>query len=132
MTYYDKIKHFEQPILEMLIAEAPHTSFTSVPEQYKFLTGGLVDLGFENIPDKNLAREIYVAFTKNGIAIPNSNYKIRAIWGMNAKIEPILQNEQIPTLPEDWTEFIHVINPSDGQTMYKGSKLGPHQYPNEL
>jgi len=130
--YYDKIKHFPQPILEMLISEAPHTSFNNVPEQFKFLTGGLVDLGFENIPDKNLAHDIYLSFTKNGVIIPGTQYKMRAEFGMKANIELVSPKESLPVLPNDWLEFVHVIDPSSGKTIHKGSKLGVHQYATEM
>lgn len=132
MTYYDKIKHFEVPILEMLISEAPHTSFNNVPPEFKFLTGGLVDLGFENIPDKALSKEIYISFTKNGVAIPGTQLKMRAEFGMKANIEPTKPNESLPTLPDDWMEFVHVIDPNSGKTIHKGSKLGAHQFSTEM
>ncbi len=128
MTYLDKIKHFAEPIIEMLVTEAPHTSFGSVPPELNFLKGGSVDLGFENIPDKELARTIYRAFSGTGVAIPGTQYKMRAEFGMVANIETIKPDEQLPTLPEDWMEYVHVIDVNSQKSLYQGSKLGTHQY----
>lgn len=132
MTYYDKIKHFEEPILEMLLTEAPHTTFGTVPPELNFLKGGIVDLGFENIPNKELARTIYRAFTQNGVAIPGTKYKMRAEFGMIANIEQIKPNEELPILPEDWMEFVHVIDVHTHKPIYVGNKLGTHQYVNKM
>lgn len=132
MTYYDKIKHFEEPILEMLLTEAPHTSFGVVPPELSFLKGGSVDLGFENIPDKELAKTIYRAFTQTGVRIPDTDYKMRAEFGMVANIEKIGPNEQLPTLPPEWAEYVHVIDVNTQKSTYVGKKLGAHQHANEM
>jgi hypothetical protein len=132
MTYHDKIKHLDEPIVEMLVKEAPHTSFGTVPPELNFLKGGIVDLGFENIPDKQLAKTIYRAFTQTGVRIPGTNYKMRAEFGMIAKIEQAKPNEELPTLPPEWAEYVHVIDANTHKTLYVGSKLGVHQHADKM
>lgn len=132
MTYYDKIKHFDKPILEMLLAEAPHTSFGAVPPELIFLKGGSVDLGFENIQPRETQNAIRLAFTQNGVRIPGTNYKMRAEFGMIASIEETKPNENIPTLPPEWSEYVHVIDVNTQKSLYVGSKLGAHQHANKM
>ena len=132
MTYYDKIKHFEKSILEMLLTEAPHTSFGAVPPEFMFLKGGSVDLGFENIQPLETQNAIRLAFAQTGVRIPSTNYKMRAEFGMVASIEEIKPGENIPTLPPEWAEYVHVINVNTQKSLYVGSKLGAHQHADKM
>ena len=99
MTYFDKISHHDEQVLEMLIREAPHTRFIEIKPGFDFLKGVLVDLGFENYESK-LGSVIYKEFTKNGVGIPNTPYKMRAEWGTAAIIEPRVTDEKIVELPQ--------------------------------
>ncbi len=134
MTFYDKIKHFEEPILEMLLTEAPHTAFRPTPPEFKFLNGGFVDLGFENFENKTSVKIIYRAFSDFGVIIPGTNYKMRVGRAAMAEIVPLEpgDKEKLPTLPEDWMEYVHVTDLKTNEILYAGKKLGAHQHVTEV
>ena len=105
--------------LSLVLTEAPHTSFknNAIPDDLKFLSGSMVDLGFEDLKltDDDF-KAVQMAFVSTGVAIPGTKFKL--IWkgGPRSAVEPIGVDEQIIALPHYWKEAVLVLGPNDELT----------------
>lgn len=126
--YSETIKHLPEAIREDIIRESPHTRIMGpLPPGLEFLGGTtehFVDLGFENLglpgPEK---QAVFAAFMGRGVAIPNTNYKLRYANTGTTVVEPIEAGEELVTLPEYWAEAVLVV---DGwEVSYAGKLVRP-------
>ena len=130
--YSEKIEHLPEHIRESIIKEAPHTRVQGpLPPELAFLGGTpshYVDLGFENLGlTEAETRAIYVAFIGHGVAIPNTNYKLRYTKTGVAVVEQITAEEELVTLPEHWMEAVLVADESY-EPCYIGKLVRREQY----
>lgn len=107
-------------IAEAIIKEAPHTTFSDdIPKEFLFLTGRMVDLGFEDLPVSQKEKEaIYVAFALKsdnipnvGVRIPETSYLMRQINQVQAAVQPVAESitELGPILPTTWKQTVLVL-----------------------
>lgn len=107
--YSESIANLPKHISEEIIKEAPHTQIIGeLPPELEMLNGAFIDLGFENlaIPAEE-KRKLYKAFIGHGVAIPNTNYKLRYTRTGVTVLEP---NDEAPPLPENWLEAVLVLH----------------------
>lgn len=130
--YSEAIAHLPENIREEIIKEAPHTRIQGpLPPELAFLGGGteFVDLGFENFDKLGLSdeekREISLAFVSNGVAIPNTPYKLR--YNKTGRTVVELATPDDIVLPERWKEVVLVIG-DDNELTYVGELVRPDQY----
>lgn len=118
--WLEAIYNLPSSLHEDLLNEAPHTQIVgAIPSEYSFLNG-LVDFGFENIPN---SRPIFLAFSGTGVRIPNTNLKLRHVRPFETVFEPSDGSEI--ELPENWKQAVLVI---DGNTpSWVGKLVRPDQ-----
>jgi len=126
--YSKTIAHLPESIREEVIKEAPHTRFIGfLPPELEFLGGTerhIVDLGFEDLGLPESERKaIFIAFTKNGVAIPGTNYKIRVANAGLSVVELIEPGEELVVLPDHWKDAVMVM---DGFEIAYVGKLSRH------
>ena len=128
-TYLQSIAKYERTIQEALITEAPHTVFKSIPPEFEYLSKGITDLGFENLGlNEAQFKEIMLGFSGRGVAIPGTQFKMRANGSFNGVIEPTSPTEELPTLPDYWQEGVLVVD-YDNNVIYAGSRVRKDQLP---
>ena len=130
-VYSDRIAKLPQHIQESIMKEAPHTRINgAIPDEWSFLNGAFVDLGFENYMLPQAAKQtIYKGFISDGVAIPNSVYKLRYTRTGVTTIEKRVDGykvEDLPLLPDDWFEAILVLG-DNNEIIYQGSLVRPDQ-----
>ena len=81
----------------MLVAEAQRTRFPGdLPAGFAFLSGGFVDLGFENL---GLAaaelKAVRLAFVGIGVRVPVTNYRLRNVGPGRSVVEPASGDEPV-------------------------------------
>lgn len=111
-TWLDAINtnDFSPLVRDMLIHEAQRTHFVgSLPDEFTFLQGACVDLGFEKLglTDQQL-REVRLAFVGAGVAVPGTTYRLRNTRGLLSVVEPVDGSEQV-TLPVHWRQGVLVL-----------------------
>ncbi|MHA2401465.1 MAG: hypothetical protein ACYSYU_00110 [Planctomycetota bacterium] len=127
-VYSDRIAKLPQYIQESIMKEAPHTRIDgAIPDEWSFLNGAFVDLGFENYMLPQAAKQtIYKGFISDGVAIPNSAYKLRYTRTGVTTIEKRGADENLALLPDDWFEAILVLG-DNNEIIYQGSLVRPDQ-----
>lgn len=125
--YLESISHLDAETQEIIINEAPHTEFYGeVPDELKLLRPHFVDLNFENYTlSAEEKRKIGRAFCGEGVAIPNTKYKIRNVKGISV-VELATGAEQV--LPIWWKR--QVISSSSGVLFWIGKDVRPDQLAN--
>lgn len=127
-TFLETVMKYEPFYRNRILNETPHTYFASAPEPLKFLTLGMVDLGFENYDSTELKRNCYLGCVHSGVRIPGTKFKMRYHpTGGTGLIEPIEANEVIPELPDYWNECVLVVN---NQVIWFGKRVRPDQIGN--
>jgi hypothetical protein len=107
-TYRDTLQHLDPWSRGVCINEAMLTHFVApVPEELAFLSGGLADLGFDNLdlpPQEQ--NKILLAFVGRGVRVPGTPYRLRN-WGITSLIEAADGGEKA-TLPDGWRQALLV------------------------
>lgn len=126
--YSESIQNLPDTLKETILKEAPHTRIEGeIPPEWSFLQGSFIDLGFENYMLPQAAKHtIYKSFISDGVAIPNSAYKLRYNRTGVTTIEKISADERLALLPDDWFEAILVLGDNNKVT-YRGSRVRPDQ-----
>lgn len=107
--YLESISHLDEETQEILINEAPHTSFSNVPDELRVLAAQLVDLNFESYDlPKEERTKIARAFCANGVSVPNTKYKLRNTRGLTSAIELATGGELV--LPVWWKRKLIAAN----------------------
>lgn len=76
-------------ILEAVIAEAGRVHFVGhLPEEFRFLHGAFIDLGFDYYPERETVRGIARAIVGSGIVIPGTQYRFRTHHTAHTYVEP--------------------------------------------
>jgi hypothetical protein len=110
----------------MLMEAAAHTSFQApLPPELSFLTGGFVDLGFENLGLGPQRFNDYLrAFSGTGVAVPHTTWRLRFAYPF-AVAEAADGNEQ-ETLPDWWKAAVLVTDDQFVPT-WVGKRVRPDQ-----
>ena len=126
--YSESIQSLPDTLKETILKEAPHTRIEGeIPPEWSFLQGSFIDLGFENLQvSQAIKRQILNSFIGNGVAVPNSSYKLRYTRTGITVIEKISSNERLVLLPDDWFEAILVLG-DNNEVTYRGSLVRPDQ-----
>ena len=100
---------------------------SKLPKELCFLGGSVGDLGFDklDLPQKDI-EDIYLAFCTEGVAVPNTLFKIRhSVLSLFALVEPASGHEI--KLPDNWRQVVRsdrwignkVVSIADDLSLYK-------------
>ena len=107
--YSESIAHLPKDVQEIILNEAPHTAFSNVPDELDILRANLVDLNFESYDLPKHEREaIVLAFCGEGVAVPNTKYRLRNTRGLTSAIELATGSEVV--LPVWWKKKVIAAN----------------------
>lgn len=128
--WLESIGHLPSDIQESLILEQPHTRFVEpIPRTLNLdwlcTKGSVTDLGFENLGlSPEAYRSLGRAFAGPGVAIPNTDWKIRVSRPMDTVVEPVEGGEL--ALPSNWVEGVLTIA-DDNRVLFIGKRVRPDQ-----
>jgi len=127
-TWLETLDSFDGELKDMLINEMQRTHFFgNVPQEFLFLKGVIVDLGFDNYGDPTLTRKVLMAFGANGVTVPGTVYRLRLATSLQALVE-LGDGSETATLPLFWKQTVLVVDNNDRYS-WIGQKVPPDQYP---
>jgi len=115
-TFKEWIAHqYDEATQQIILNAIPHGNvlLSNIPPELEFLRG-FVDFGFENLglPTVDF-QQLLDGFADNGVAIPNTQWKIRYKGGMGVVAEPI---DVELVLPNYWKQAVYVVNATNQYT----------------